>query len=102
MKYRNINNISRSRVIVLILVFLLLSCAPSKLKTDQNLVSGQLENGLKYYIYANKTPEKAVYMGILFNVGSLNEEEHERGLAHYLEHMAFKGTEDYPGGERVF
>ncbi|QMU99301.1 insulinase family protein [Borrelia sp. A-FGy1] len=99
MKYQNITNINR--LIVLISVFLILSCATYKLKTDKNLVSGQLENGLKYYIYPNRIPEKAVYMGILFNVGSLNEEDHERGLAHYLEHMAFKGTEDYPGSEGV-
>ncbi|UER67698.1 insulinase family protein [Borrelia sp. BU AG58] len=99
MKYRDVN--SMFKVIVLILAFLLLSCAPAKLKTDKSLINGQLDNGLKYYVYANKTPEKAVYMGILFNVGSLNEEEHERGLAHYLEHMAFKGTGDYPGGESI-
>ncbi|UGQ17324.1 M16 family metallopeptidase [Borrelia sp. RT1S] len=99
MKYRDVSKMFK--FIVLILVFLLLSCAPTKLRTDKNLVSGQLENGFRYYVYANKTPEKAVYMGILFNVGSLHEEEHERGLAHYLEHMAFKGTEDYPGGEGI-
>ncbi|WP_445436025.1 M16 family metallopeptidase [Candidatus Borreliella tachyglossi] len=100
MKYRDINNIFK--YIILILAFFLVSCASYKLKTDKNLLSGQLENGLKYYIYGNKTPEKAVHMGILFHVGSLHEEENERGLAHYLEHMAFKGTKDYPGGDGIF
>ncbi|BCR21954.1 insulinase family protein [Borrelia sp. HM] len=101
MKYKYIDiNILKSTF--LILVFIFLSCSSTKLKRNKNLVSGQLENGLKYYIYANKVPAKAVYMGILFNVGSLNEEESERGLAHYLEHMAFKGTKDYPGGEGIF
>ena len=101
MKYKYIE-INILKYIFLILVFIFLSCSSAKLKEDKNLVSGQLENRLKYYIYANKIPAKAVYMGILFNVGSLNEEENERGLAHYLEHMAFKGTKDYPGGEGIF
>ncbi|AHH12554.1 Peptidase, M16 family protein [Borrelia hermsii YBT] len=104
MKYEHIhiNNISILKFVFLILVFLFLSCSSAKLKVDKNLVSGQLENGLKYYIYGNQLPSKAVHMGVLFNVGSLNEEENERGLAHYLEHMAFKGTADYPGGEGIF
>ncbi|AHE62851.1 M16 family metallopeptidase [Borrelia parkeri] len=101
MKYEHIGNISILKFIFLILVFLFLSCSSSKLKVDKNLLSGQLKNGLKYYIYGNQLPSKAVHMGILFNVGSLNEEENERGLAHYLEHMAFKGTTDYPGSEGI-
>ncbi|BCR21136.1 M16 family metallopeptidase [Borrelia miyamotoi] len=95
-------DIDMLKFIFLILLFIVLSCSSAKLKVNKNLVSGQLKNGLKYYIYANQIPAKAVYMGILFNVGSLNEEENERGLAHYLEHMAFKGTKDYPGGEGIF
>ncbi|AHH08511.1 insulinase family protein [Borrelia anserina] len=105
MKYKYINEYVNSmnvlKFISLILAFLILSCLPVSLEIDKNLVSGQLENGLRYYIYGNQVPSKAVYMGILFNVGSLNEEENERGLAHYLEHMAFKGTKDYPGGENI-
>ncbi|AHH10716.1 insulinase family protein [Borrelia coriaceae] len=101
MKYKCVDNIVVLKFVFLSLVFLFLSCSSSKLKVDKNLVSGHLENGLKYYIYGNQIPSKAVHMGILFNVGSLNEDENERGLAHYLEHMAFKGTKDYPGSESI-
>lgn len=77
------------------------SCVSNELKLDQSLVKGKLVNGLRYYIYKNQTPKNAVNMGIVFNVGSLNEEDNERGIAHYLEHMAFNGTKDYPGNSIV-
>ncbi|AHH06595.1 Peptidase, M16 family protein [Borrelia crocidurae DOU] len=101
MRCKRINNITILKVVFFVLSFIILSCSSSKLSLDKNLVNGQLKNGLKYYIYKNQIPSKFVHMGILFNVGSLNEEENERGLAHYLEHMAFKGTEDYPGSEDI-
>ncbi|AJA90337.1 peptidase M16 [Borreliella chilensis] len=82
-------------------LFFLFSCVSNELKLDKNLLKGKLSNGLRYYIYKNQTPKSAVNMGIVFNVGSLNEEDNERGIAHYLEHMAFNGTKDYPGNSII-
>jgi len=62
---------------------------------------GQLENGMHYWIRPNQTPPKKV--GVLLNIasGSLNETEEQRGIAHFLEHMAFNGSENFPPGEVV-
>ncbi len=60
---------------------------------------GKLENGLTYYIRHNETPKNQCEFRIVQKVGSLQEEEHQRGLAHFLEHMAFEGTEHFPGNK---
>ncbi|EEF82691.1 M16 family metallopeptidase [Borreliella burgdorferi] len=98
MNYQRIKNYCKFTSVFL---FFLFSCVSNELKLDQSLVKGKLVNGLRYYIYKNQTPKNAVNMGIVFNVGSLNEEDNERGIAHYLEHMAFNGTKDYPGNSIV-
>lgn len=98
MNYQRIRNYFRFTSVFL---FFLFSCVSNELKLDKSLVKGKLVNGLSYYIYKNQTPKNAVNMGIVFNVGSLNEEDNERGIAHYLEHMAFNGTKDYPGNSIV-
>ncbi|WNY66877.1 insulinase family protein [Borreliella lusitaniae] len=84
-----------------VFLFFLFSCVSNELKLDQSLLKGKLVNGMRYYIYKNQIPKNAVNIGIVFNVGSLNEEDNERGIAHYLEHMAFNGTKDYPGNSIV-
>ena len=58
---------------------------------------GKLDNGLTYYIRYNNWPEKRANFYIAQKVGSLQEEESQRGLAHFLEHMCFNGTEHFPG-----
>ncbi len=58
---------------------------------------GKLPNGLTYYIRHNGYPEHRVNFYIAQRVGSIQEEESQRGLAHFLEHMAFNGSENYPG-----
>ena len=58
--------------------------------------AGVLDNGMKYYIMENKKPENRAHIGIKFLVGSLQEEEHQRGLAHFIEHMCFNGTKNFP------
>ncbi|MBC7835044.1 MAG: insulinase family protein [Phycisphaerales bacterium] len=71
------------------------------LPTDPRLVTGQLENGLRYVILKHATPpgRAAVYMHV--STGSLNETEKQRGAAHYLEHLAFNGSENFPPGKVV-
>ncbi|MDE7374087.1 MAG: insulinase family protein, partial [Odoribacter sp.] len=63
---------------------------------------GHLDNGLHYYIRANRTtPGKADFY-LVQNVGALMEEDHQNGLAHVLEHMAFHATENFPEGAPAF
>lgn len=65
--------------------------------TDPNVRIGKLENGLTYYIRHNALPEKRADFYIAQKVGSILEEDNQRGLAHFLEHMCFNGTTNFPG-----
>ncbi|RAV28486.1 M16 family metallopeptidase [Sinomicrobium soli] len=65
------------------------------------LASGVLDNGLHYYIMHNENPEKRAAFYFAQHVGSVQEEDSQRGLAHFLEHMAFNGTLHYPGKEML-
>lgn len=67
---------------------------------DQKVRIGKLDNGLTYYIRHNDLPEHRVEFHIAQKVGSILEEPEQRGLAHFLEHMAFNGTKNFPGDER--
>lgn len=69
------------------------------LPVDKNVRIGKLDNGLTYYIRHNALPEKRVEFHIAQKVGSILEEPQQRGLAHFLEHMAFNGTRNFPGDE---
>lgn len=66
---------------------------------DNNVRIGKLDNGLTYYIRHNKLPENRAEFYIAQKVGSILEEPQQRGLAHFLEHMAFNGTKNFPGDE---
>lgn len=64
---------------------------------DTAIRTGKLANGLTYYVRHNNYPEHQVNFYIAQRVGSIQEEESQRGLAHFLEHMAFNGTDNFPG-----
>lgn len=64
---------------------------------DPNIRYGVLDNGMTYYIRHNEKPAKRADFYIAQKVGSVLEEENQRGLAHFLEHMAFNGTTNLPG-----
>ena len=64
---------------------------------DQNVRRGKLENGLTYYIRHNEKPAQRANFYIAQKVGSILEEDDQQGLAHFLEHMAFNGTVNFPG-----
>ena len=71
------------------------------IQPDPNVIWGQLDNGMRYVLLPNSTPKDRVSLRMLVAAGSLMEREDERGLAHLLEHMAFKGSEDMPAGDLV-
>lgn len=73
----------------------------SDLAVDPSLATGVLANGLRYVIKENSEPRGRVAVYLLIGAGSLHEEEEERGLAHYLEHMMFKGSKHYPPGTLI-
>ena len=64
---------------------------------DQNFRHGKLDNGLTYYIRKNAEPKQRAEFYIAQNVGAILEEDSQNGLAHFLEHMAFNGTKNFPG-----
>ncbi len=67
------------------------------LPVDPAVRTGKLDNGLTYYIRHNELPKDQAEFYIAQKVGSMQEEENQRGLAHFLEHMAFNGTTHFPG-----
>ena len=64
--------------------------------TDLQLKEGKLPNGLTYYIYRNTEPSGRVDFYLSRNIGSRVEEADEKGLAHFLEHMCFNGSRNFP------
>ncbi len=66
---------------------------------DPAVRTGQLPNGLRYALMSNDRPVGGVSIRLRFDVGSYEEAEDERGIAHFLEHMAFNGTRRLPEGE---
>ena len=68
---------------------------------DAAVTTGTLPNGLKYYIRRNTRPEKRVSLQLAVKAGSVDEENDQQGLAHFLEHMAFNGTKRFKPGELI-
>ena len=64
--------------------------------SDPEFKVGKLDNGMTYYLCHNANPAGTAEFYIAHNVGALQEEDNQNGLAHFLEHMAFNGTRHYP------
>lgn len=75
--------------------------AGSDLAVDPAVRFGSLENGVRYAWQRNAEPRARSYLRMHVDVGSLAEEEDELGMAHFLEHMAFNGSEHFPAGSLV-
>ncbi|MEN9661823.1 MAG: hypothetical protein RL324_772 [Verrucomicrobiota bacterium] len=73
----------------------------SDLKPDPALRFGTLPNGLRYVIRPNQEPRDRASLRLLVNAGSLQETEGQRGVAHFLEHLAFNGSTHYAPGTLV-
>ena len=71
------------------------------LPVDTAVRIGKLDNGLTYYIRYNNWPEHRANFYIAQKVGSIQEEESQRGLAHFLEHMCFNGTDNFKGNDLI-
>ena len=68
---------------------------------DDRVTIGMLDNGMKYYIQKNVKPENRAELRLALNAGSILEDEDQKGLAHFVEHMAFNGTENFEKSELV-
>ena len=83
--------------ISLALLFVALTTfAQTVLPVDPNVRIGKLENGLTYYIRHNDKPAQRAEFYLATNVGAFQEEDDQDGLAHFLEHMCFNGTKNFP------
>ncbi|NLO11966.1 MAG: insulinase family protein [Candidatus Cloacimonetes bacterium] len=71
------------------------------LPSHPDIISGRLANGLNYYILKNNKPEKRAELRLFVNAGSVNEDDDQKGLAHFTEHMAFNGTASFERTEVV-
>ena len=85
----------RNLSLLLLLVLVCIVARADQLPVDPELHYGTLPNGFTYYIRHNATPPGRAHFWLVHKVGSVMEEENERGLAHFLEHMAFTGTKNY-------
>ena len=87
------------RGLFLVVIFLFTIIAPLAAQEGmEGLRHGKLENGLTYYVQHSEAQPGRVSFYLLQNVGAILEEDHENGLAHFLEHMAFNGTTHFPNG----
>lgn len=93
-----------SRTLMVHLGLVLLTLPPSgtmaqtlddRIPVDPTLTSGVLENGVSYFIRQNDQPENRAELWLVVNAGSVLEDPDQRGLAHFVEHMAFNGTEHF-------
>ncbi len=90
-----------------LLVGILLGLCPAsvllaqQLPLDATVRVGELPNGFRYFIKQNAYPEKRAVLYLANKVGSILETEQERGLAHFIEHMNFKGTKHFPKNELI-
>ena len=88
-------------LITLLIVMTSFTVMAEDLKISPKLEMGILENGLTYYIYPNHKPEGKGSLHLVVGAGSLQEDDDQLGLAHFIEHMAFNGTTNYPENELV-
>ena len=109
----NIINIKMKKYLIVALTFIYLGFllpllsysqtgdTDSKLPFDEKIRIGKLDNGLTYYIRHNKKPEKRAEMRLVVDAGSILEDDDQQGLAHFVEHMCFNGTEHFEKNELV-
>ena len=87
----------RSLILIACFAFagLFRASAQQRIPEDPETVVGKLDNGMTYYVRHNANPKGCADFYIVHNVGALQEEDNQNGLAHFLEHMAFNGGVSY-------
>ncbi|MCI5833795.1 MAG: insulinase family protein [Prevotella sp.] len=85
----------------LISTLISLAASSTAFSMTQQVRTGTLPNGLTYYIMRNQEPKGQADFFLAQRTGSVQEKENERGLAHFLEHMAFNGSEHFPGNSLI-
>ena len=88
-------------IFALIAIFSTQLFSQDPLPLDPKVKYGKLKNGITYYVRENSKPENRAEIQILIKAGSLQEDEKQLGLAHFIEHMAFNGTKNFPGNEVI-
>jgi zinc protease len=71
------------------------------LPIDDHVVQGVLDNGLRYLVRSNGRPEARAELRLVVAAGSVDEDDDQRGLAHFVEHMMFNGTENFAGNDII-
>jgi len=101
------NCINKLRILITIVIFPIAACAQNQerksvmLPLDPAVRYGKLANGFTYYIRHNEEPKNRVVMYMVNKVGSVLEDDDQRGLAHFMEHMSFNGTKHFPKNDLV-
>src|SRR5262249_13853154 len=106
------NTLKRIQIsfVVLLVIFAGGAAAPAQqnasslsdpIPVEREITIGQLPNGLRYYVRANKKPEKRAELRLVVKTGSVLEDDDQQGLAHFVEHMAFNGTAHFPKNDIV-
>jgi zinc protease len=88
-------------IIICVALVSVFACPAGLLKWDPAVLRGRLDNGLHYYIRKNPKPDSRLELRLVVNAGSVLEADDQRGLAHYVEHMAFNGTRRFARQELV-
>lgn len=95
----------RKTILLAVLAMISMACpalqAQQLVPVDPDVRTGVLKNGLTYYVKQNHYPQERADFFIAQRVGSIQEQEDQRGLAHFLEHMCFNGTKHFPGNSLI-
>ena len=96
-------------IFTLFLIISLFGCTSQKLDTnndiplsmDSGITAGTLSNGMDYFVQRNTNPENRIQLRLVVNAGSLMEDDDQLGVAHFVEHMAFNGSENFSKNEVI-
>lgn len=89
------------KLIIMSLLLCTIVNASSLLPVEKSLITGKLDNGFAYTIKKNEKPDNRASIRLLINVGSLEEDDDQQGVAHLVEHMAFNGTKNFKGNDLI-
>lgn len=98
------------KILIMLIGIVLLGCQTKnsmnidqseKLKLNPVVTTGELDNGLTYFVQENTKPENRIELRLVVKAGSMQENNDQVGLAHFVEHMAFNGTEKFPKDKLV-